>query len=376
MRIEYCFSLHKGVLAGKASCTVKSTVLVKAGWLVSNFKQFCDLFQVVWLDGYNDQPVPETGVLNLSDNTSTSFVTVECTCKSCCSKMNCLRQNIARNSADTLAHSRNTSAFEADGPALQTCNGYVCTNNIETGSENDGDKMFTPVRVLRDTNSGFDQSGQSLKVQEKQHSSIVDCFNTTLKDFLCKSLPAVKSEIHEDVLKYLIVVLKYLSFIIMLPDDSRSVCSMLFSSMEEFLNILHPEENDFLPAVNGFGHTREKSVLLYVLSDWLGKEFRAMEGAVRVRTDSFKQKNLFKIDSLPPNEQLVKTLFPSCMEIFISNWIGGVGSHVSPDHTYTFVNEHESEMKTRQLQLILELGTSCLVSGLSHVVFSELYVRK
>lgn len=351
------------------------TVRIKVGWLISKFKQFCCLFQVVWLDSYKDKPVPERGVLNLSDDTSASFVTVKCTCKNCCSKMNCLHQNSARNSADSLAHLQNTSAFEADVPALETSNKYICTNNIEIGCEDDGDEMFTPVRVLRDTSSSFAQSGQSFEVQEKQHGSSVDCFNTILKDFLYKSLPTVTSEIHEDVLKDLMVVLKYLSFIITLPDDSRRFCSMLFSSMEEFVNILHTEENDFLPAVNGFGLTREKSVLLYVLSDWLGKEFRAMEGAVGVRTNAFKQKNLFKIDSLPPNEQLVKTLFPSCMEIFISNWIGGVGSPVSPDHTYTFVNKHESEMKTRQLQLILEVGTNCLVSGLSHVVFSELYVR-
>lgn len=184
------------------------------------------------------------------------------------------------------------------------------------------------------------------------------------------------------------IVLEYLSYFASLKqiEPFESFGGSLFKIMEEFL-VLASLEYDSPGYRNTFGISRENFIFLYLISDWLGNQFHDLEAAIKQNVESFKKENITCIDSLPSPETIIDTLFPSFMKTFVSNWLGFYSEDtkgqnpselkVLSDHCYIKqTNKRESGNENYQLiQLILEFGSNCLISGIGHVVFSRLRIQ-
>lgn len=150
--------------------------------------------------------------------------------------------------------------------------------------------------------------------------------------------------------------------------------------IHEFLLLLKQDTSE-LVFDNLFGLSRDKYVFLYVLSDWLGKQFHDLEPQIVQKVDLFKKLTLQTIDNLPPAEKLIDLLFPHCMKILLVNWLGEAQCREgfkSDDHCYTppaKVQKMSIGPNYTVVQLMLEFGTNCLISGIAHVVYSRLHLQ-
>lgn len=162
-----------------------------------------------------------------------------------------------------------------------------------------------------------------------------------------------------------------------------------FEMMEQYLALV--KSDMYEDSVDDtFGLPREKYALLYVVSEWLGKEYYKLESEISKKVDMFKQENLTTIDSLPPSESTIDMLFPSFMKQLLVCWLGASGDHEGlmldwlsasafADHNYS---PRAKKSKTGScdtdrplfplVQLILEFATNSLVSGVAHVIYSRL----
>ena len=102
-------------------------------------------------------------------------------------------------------------------------------------------------------------------------------------------------------------------------------------------------------------HT-ESSRTLVAISKFLGNEFNKFQHEIAERVTEFKKKHITSIDNLPPSSELVKELFPECMGVLLSHWIGN----------------QDQENINSIIQVILELANTSLVSGVAHVLYSRL----
>ena len=134
----------------------------------------------------------------------------------------------------------------------------------------------------------------------------------------------------------------------------------------------------------GKSYTEEIShhynILLCVVSQLIGKQFRNFRMSISRNVDTFKMEHINQIDNLPSAEQLVTMLFPQCMRIFMVAWMG----------TNDIIDESTPPRKRRKLQdktqdtdlqppnvfpfiqLILEFANNVLISGVAHVLYSRL----
>lgn len=98
------------------------------------------------------------------------------------------------------------------------------------------------------------------------------------------------------------------------------------------------------------------SRILVSISKYLGEEFNKLQPGIGERVTEFKKKHITSIDNLPPSSVLVKELFPECMRVLLSSWMG---------------NENRQNVNSI-IQVILELANTSLVSGVAHVLYSRL----
>ena len=98
------------------------------------------------------------------------------------------------------------------------------------------------------------------------------------------------------------------------------------------------------------------SRILVSISKYLGNELNKLQPGIGTRVTEFKKKHISSIDNLPPSSVLVKELFPECMRVLLSSWMG---------------NENRQDMNSI-IQVILELVNTSLVSGVAHVLYSRL----
>lgn len=98
------------------------------------------------------------------------------------------------------------------------------------------------------------------------------------------------------------------------------------------------------------------SRILVSISKYLGDEFNKLQPGIGERVTDFKKKHITSIDNLPPSSVLVKELFPECMMVLLSSWMG---------------NEDRQDLNSI-IQVILELVNTSLVSGVAHVLYSRL----
>ena len=96
--------------------------------------------------------------------------------------------------------------------------------------------------------------------------------------------------------------------------------------------------------------------ILVSISKYLGDELNKLKPGIGERVTEFKKKHITSIDNLPPSSVLVKELFPDCMRVLLSSWMG---------------NENRQDMNSI-IQVILELVNTSLVSGVAHVLYSRL----
>ena len=162
-----------------------------------------------------------------------------------------------------------------------------------------------------------------------------------------------------------------------------------FNMMEQYLTLV--KSDSYEDSVDDtFGLSREKYTMLYVVSEWLGKEYHKLESAISKKVEIFKKENLTTIDSLPPSESTIDMLFPSFMKQLLVCWLGAtedlavlnldwLTATAFADHNYSppaKMRKSASCNNDRPLfplvQLILEFATDSLVSGVAHVVYSRL----
>ena len=158
-----------------------------------------------------------------------------------------------------------------------------------------------------------------------------------------------------------------------------------FSMMEQYLTLV--KSDMYEDSVDEtFGLSKEKYTLMYVVSEWLGKEYHKLESPISKKVEFFKKQNLTAIDSLPPSESTIDMLFPSFMKQLLVCWLGAIEDSVPSLDSSTAVafadHNYSPPAKVRRagcnrplfplVQLILEFATDSLVSGVAHVVYSRL----
>ncbi|PVD31347.1 hypothetical protein C0Q70_06759 [Pomacea canaliculata] len=166
--------------------------------------------------------------------------------------------------------------------------------------------------------------------------------------------------------------------ILQIPKDMSfmsQLMQLLTSALDNSLASDHASGDSF-----GLGPVH--TAVLTSISKWLGDEFHHLEAAISSKVTSFKQRNINSIDNLPPAEQVVNEIFPSCMIQLVSTWIGLTelqsADSLQMDHNYG----HKRSMGERPtglnrnlypvIQHILELTNNSLVSGVAHVVYCQL----
>ena len=185
----------------------------------------------------------------------------------------------------------------------------------------------------------------------------------------------------------LLLAFDYLNYLVnsLETDSVESFMNVPFRLMEDFLLLVNMVDDQHDVFRNMFGMSRERFILLQLISEWLGKEFHDLEGLIKENVEIFKKDNIMCIDSLPSPETIIKTLFPSFMTTFVINWLGFQNeddtlhnkSEATSDHCYTQVTKlkGQANINYQLVQLILEFGSNCLISGIGHVVFSRLQLE-
>jgi hypothetical protein len=236
-------------------------------------------------------------------------------------------------------------------------------------------------------------SDKSLEFNSDSTHHRQNCDPPSAGKFRQKLVHLIKMSYFEEVSSpfahQLLLVYDYLNYFMNSQETDLFVNfgSVLFKIMEEFLLLVTMD--DELP--DAFKNTsrmpQERFILLHLLSDWVGKEFHDLEGVIKENVETFKKDNITCIDSLPSAETITKTLFPSFMRIFVTNWLGfknedsllHQNSETSSmsDHCYTQVEKVKGQgsINYQLVQLILEFGSNCLISGIGHVVFSRLQIE-
>ena len=113
----------------------------------------------------------------------------------------------------------------------------------------------------------------------------------------------------------------------------------------------------------------KESVILEI-AQWLGAEFLKYQPVINEKVNSFKQRNMSSIRNLPSAENLVNEVFPFSMQALLCCWLQVplARSRNLADSE----NSHDRSNLFPVIQLILELANESLVSGVAHVLFSQL----
>ena len=117
-----------------------------------------------------------------------------------------------------------------------------------------------------------------------------------------------------------------------------------------------------------------KEAVLREVADWLGREFLNYHDKISEQVTLFKQGNMNNIGNLPSAYCLVGEVFPKFMRSFFCTWMR-VPFFWQESYEPTIDEEGLQENRTNLypvIQLILELTNESLVSGVAHVLMSQL----
>ena len=117
-----------------------------------------------------------------------------------------------------------------------------------------------------------------------------------------------------------------------------------------------------------------KEAVLCEVADWLGREFLNYHDKIGEQVTLFKQGNINNIGNLPSAYCLVGEVFPKFMRSFFCTWMR-VPFFSQESCETTLDEEGLQENRTNLypvIQLILELANESLVSGVAHVLMSQL----
>jgi hypothetical protein len=113
-----------------------------------------------------------------------------------------------------------------------------------------------------------------------------------------------------------------------------------------------------------------KEAVMAEIANWLGKEFLNYHNRISEKVTLVKQGNITNIGNLPTAKNLVHEVFPISMITFFCRWMR------VPWNETTFADSEELQENRTNLfpviQLMLELANESLVSGVAHVLFSQL----
>ena len=111
------------------------------------------------------------------------------------------------------------------------------------------------------------------------------------------------------------------------------------------------------------------SVILEVTSGWLGREFRSMGSSVQAAVEKFKSENIESIDKLPSAYDTC-SYFPRPMVALFENWLLS-----REDNSGEPMCKRQRTQATDIypfIQLLLEFSNNALISGVAHVVYTQL----
>ena len=216
----------------------------------------------------------------------------------------------------------------------------------------------------------------------------VDCVNRAIDNYDCEADESLHQEI--ELLK------TYLSYMKQ-KEKSDSVSNRTLSLVKNCLKLLGTalEKTETLatsyqgetycenPTSNNCRATQNKPCsaedrqysytdegIIAEIAHWLGKEFLNYHSLVNERVNLFKQRNMRSIGQLPSAKDLVGEVFPFPMQLFLCSWLDVplTENESRPD----IVDSGNGSNLFPVVQLILELANQSLVSGVAHVLFSQL----
>ncbi|KAL4223771.1 hypothetical protein ACF0H5_017237 [Mactra antiquata] len=309
-------------------------------------------YKVIYMNTFEDQPMTKDDEDNVLTNKNCHVLTY-----------------VTTDQGDTLACQNIVEMNENIGLAVE---GIAEISEITDAEEEQDNEMGDDVDDTTSAN-GF-------------HFNTAKFMNE-LSAFLCKFKCDLFSS---EGIKRLTLAMDYLYYL----EQTKIASSddVLFKLMEEFLTQVKPDLSDGISPTstenNSFNIPNYKFILLYLISDWLGHEYQALESQIAEKVYKFKQENIMTIDLLPSSENLTDTLFPSFMKLFIENWCGfgesrksasnetrhnaGPDSEIGADHCYSEPMRVVRDTNHPLVLLMLEFGSNSLISGIAHVVFSRL----
>jgi hypothetical protein len=134
---------------------------------------------------------------------------------------------------------------------------------------------------------------------------------------------------------------------------------------------------------NDFNIECRRNAVLCMLSEWLGNQFRTLSPMVEEKVLTFKKEHIGCIDNLPPATEIIDSIFPRCMSLFVYHWLTK-GENV-PQFTQTTKSTIQTHGKKSKIdyhsdsvskiaplaQIILEFANNTLISGVAHVVYAQ-----
>ena len=155
---------------------------------------------------------------------------------------------------------------------------------------------------------------------------------------------------------------------------------------EDFSRIVKKHE-ELVQTLIGYEQTiaNLSDYMLEATSDWLGQEFHSMKDLVQQNVENFKTENISSISALPSAEKTC-AMFPRAMVRLFEQWLSPA---VTTDVTAEANQEDESQTGSKAadhtptlnttknciypfIQLLLEFANNSLISGVAHVVYTQI----
>lgn len=158
-------------------------------------------------------------------------------------------------------------------------------------------------------------------------------------------------------------------------DEAGGITTGLGNLIHEIVEGFNEENSSTIPFDSSFGVDRDHYLLLYIVSGWLGCEFRRAQHSVAGKVEEFKRQFLHSMSQLPPCQTILNTIYPAFMHRLLHAWLGEDTSHTTDtqsDTDHSYIGSVHPGVHLRRIQLLLEVATGSLISPLSHIVNYEL----
>lgn len=164
-----------------------------------------------------------------------------------------------------------------------------------------------------------------------------------------------------------------------LLNSYRSLCAKVGSS--EFAKVLTKDEElmQGLIQQDPLPHQTMNDAMLQVVSEWLGKEFNTMTSQVQENVKAFKTKHIESIDKLP-SPVITCSYFPRPMVTLFECWLSSASVATLEPSASGCCSAPPDSKRSRSaqfdiypfVQLLLEFSNNALISGVAHVVYTQL----